>query len=301
MTRAVEEFVYDYLEEKFDLLMFSKEESGLSVEHYTYNWKTIYWAAENCKMELSVSEETTITLIDLWINDQEQKSVFLDLSRTKLETIIKPIISPTIREMDNALSKAEMFKEDVDHIILAGGTSLIPCIYEQVEHYFGRKPSADKNAATLIAEGAAIIANSLYGKNHLIQMQPQVFDRTYEDFGVALEGWRYGCIIPASTTLPVSAEKKYSLVEDGQSQLNVKVFSRSSDKQEAIKTYDEGVEYLDELVLKNLPPMKIEEVDVVVKFEITKQYQLQTDVQLMKKDGTLIDKGNVSIDRQSML
>ena len=85
------------------------------------------------------------------------------------------------------LAKANMMKEDVDNIILAGGSSLIPCIRDQVEKYFGRKPSADKNAATLIAEGAAIIADSLYGENHLIKMQPQVFDMTYEDFGVHLK------------------------------------------------------------------------------------------------------------------
>ena len=53
--------------------------------------------------------------------------------------------------------------------------------------------------------------------------------------------------------------------------------------------------------MTNIPPMKIEEVDVVVKFEITKQYELRTDVTLIKKDGTVIDKGNMLIARQSML
>lgn len=301
ITQKVEEYVYDYIEDHYDLLMFSEEESELSQEHYAYNVKTIYWAAESCKIELSTSDSTTMTLIDIYINDNEQKSVFIDLSRVEFENIIKPTITQTISEMNNALSKAEMYKEDVNHIILAGGTSLLPCIYEQVEHYFGRKPSADKNAATLISEGAAIIANAMYGSNHLIKMQPKVFDMTYEDFGVALEKWNYSCIIPAGTTLPASAEKKYSLVEDEQSQLNIKVLSRSSDAQNAVKTYDKGVEYLDELIMKNLPPVKMEDVDVVVRFEITKQYELKTDVRLVRKDGSLVDKGNMSIDRQSML
>ena len=301
LTRRVEEYVYDYLEDTYDLVMYSVEESGLTAEQYAYNVKTIYWAAENCKIELSMSEVTTMTLLEIYTGRNEQKSVLLEMTRSQFETLIKPVISQTIAEMNNGLSKANMYKDDIDNIILAGGTSLIPCIYEQVEHYFGRKPSADKNAATLIAEGAAVMANVLYGDNYLIKMKPQVFDVTYEDFGVALETWHYSCIIPAGTTLPTSAEKKYSLIEDGQSQLNIKVLSRSVEAQNSQKTYDKGIEYLDELIMTELPYMKMDDVDVVVRFEITKQYELKTDVSLVRKDGTLVDKGNMSIDRQSML
>lgn len=301
LTQKVEEFVYDYLEDKYDLSMYSEEDSELSPEHYAYNLKTIYWAADNCKMELSASDNTTMTLMDIYISDEEQKSVFIDMSRQDFEVLIKPTINQTISEMNNGLSKADMMISDVDNIILAGGTSLIPCINEQVERYFGRKPSADKNAATLIAEGAAIIANAMFGENHLIKMQPKVFDMTYEDFGVALEKWAYSCIIPAGTTLPATAEKKYSLVEDNQSQLNIKVLSRNSENQDSLKTYDSGVEYLDELIMTNIPPMRMDEVDVIVRFEITKQYELKTDVTLVKKDGTVVEKGNISIDRQSTM
>lgn len=301
LTQKVEEFVYDYLEQQYDLSMYSKEDSGLSPEHYAYNAKTIYWAADNCKMELSASDNTTMTLMDIYISDEEQKSVFIDMSRQDFEVLIKPTINQTISEMNNGLSKADMMISDVDNIILAGGTSLIPCVNEQVERYFGRKPSADKNAATLIAEGAAIIANAMFGENHLIKMQPKVFDMTYEDFGVALEKWAYSCIIPAGTTLPATAEKKYSLVEDNQSQLNIKILSRNSENQDSLKTYDPGVEYLDELIMTNIPPMRMDEVDVIVRFEITKQYELKTDVTLVKKDGTVVEKGNISIDRQSTM
>ena len=80
-----------------------------------------------------------------------------------------------------------------------------------------------------------------------------------------------------------------------------KVLSRKSEAQDAVKTYDQGVEYLDELIMTNIPPMKMDEVDVIVKFEITKQYELRTDVTLIKKDGTVVDKGNMSIDRQSTM
>jgi len=301
LTQKVEEFVYDYLEEQYGLSMYSEEDAGLSPEHYAYNVKTIYWAADNCKIELSASDNTTMTLMDIYISDGEQKSVFIDMSRQDFEILIKPTINQAKLEMDNGLSKAAMIISDVDNIILAGGTSLIPCINEQVERYFGRKPSADKNAATLIAEGAAIIANAMFGENHLIKMQPKVFDITYEDFGVALEKWAYSCIIPAGTTLPATAEKKYSLVEDNQSQLNIKVFSRNSENQDSLKSYDPGVEYLDELIMTNIPPMRMDEVDVIVKFEITKQYELKTDVTLVKKDGTVVEKGNISIDRQSIM
>ncbi len=300
LTQCVEEYIYDYLEEHYELSMYEEDGSGLSPEQYVYNRERIYWAAENCKMELSAMESTTINLLDLYIQDGKQQSVLLDITRQTFEDLIKPTLNRTIAAMNNGLSKAELMKKDIDNVIVAGGSSLIPCVQKQVENYFGYKPSADKNAATLIAEGAAIVANGLYGEDHLIKMRPQVYDKTFEDFGVALEKWEYSCIIPAGTTLPASAEKVYSLVEDGQSQLNIKVFSRKSEAQNARKTFDAGVEYLDELSMSNIPPLRMEEADVVVKFEITKQYELRTDVVLKKKDGTVIDKGNLSIDRQSM-
>ncbi len=67
LTWVVEEFVYDYLEEQYDLSMYSEEDSELNPEHYAYNVKTIYWAADNCKMELSASDNTTMTLMDIYI------------------------------------------------------------------------------------------------------------------------------------------------------------------------------------------------------------------------------------------
>lgn len=301
LTDRIKEYVYDFLEDNYDLVMCSEEDSKLTKEHYLYNLKTIYWAAENCKIELSVIETTTIALIDIYINDCEQKSVFIDINRQQFESIIKPTINKTISEMNNALSRADMMISDIDNIIIAGGTSLIPCIQSQVEHYFGRKPLSDRNAATLIAEGAAIIANTMFGKKHLINIEPQIFDMTYEDFGVALESWNYGCIIPAGTMLPATAEKRYSLVEDYQSQLNIKIYSRKSENQNSVKTYDQGVEYIDEIIMSNIPPMQIDDVDVIVKFEITKQYELLTDVTLVKKDGTIIDKSNIHINRQSTM
>ena len=118
---------------------------------------------------------------------------------------------------------------------------------------------------------------------------------------VALEKWAYSCIIPAGTTLPATAEKKYSLVEDNQSQLNIKILSRNSENPDSLKTYDPGIEYLDELIMTNIPPMRMDKVDVIVRFEITKQYELKTDVTLVKKDGTVVEKGNISIDRQSTM
>ena len=83
--------------------------------------------------------------------------------------------------------------------------------------------------------------------------------------------------------------------------MNIKVLSRNSENQDSLKTYDPGVEYLDELIMTNIPPMRMDEVDVIVRFEITKQYELKTDVTLVKKDGTVVEKGNISIDRQSTM
>ena len=77
--------------------MYSEEDSELSPEHYAYNLKTIYWAADNCKMELSASDNTTMTLMDIYISDEEQKSVLIDMSRQDFEVLIKPTINQSQR------------------------------------------------------------------------------------------------------------------------------------------------------------------------------------------------------------
>ncbi len=301
ITNEIEEFIFEHLEEEYDFDMSDEEDSGLDSQQYQENKQCIYWEAERCKADLSSSEKTTISLNNLYIAPGEQKTISIELTRAEFEQRIKGCINNTIKEMNSALSKAELLKDNVDNIILAGGTSLMPCISSQVEMYFGKKPSADKNAATLIAEGAAYIANGLYGKRDSVKLKPQVYDMTSEDFGVALEHWNFGCIIPAGTPLPAVSEKKYLLVEDNQKDLNIKVYRRSQEHQDMLKTYNAGVEFLDEIMMKNLPPLKVEEVEIIVRFEITKEYELKLEVQIKRKDGTFCDKQDMSIQRLSMM
>ena len=300
LTEKLVEEIYDYLEDEYNLSMYSEEESCLTEEHYYYNKNLIYWAAETCKLELSDMEETQIILSDLYIDDDTQYLFTKKLNREELERIIKPIIGKAILEMNNALSRANMYKEDPNDIIMAGGTSMMPSVQKQVKQYFGKDVFKDRSSSTLIAEGAAIIANKIYGDNTNIIEDINIFDKTNQDFGVALENCNYGCIIPGGSELPASAEKKYSLIKDNQNQINIKVFSREMNSQDVVKTYDEGIEYLDEIILRNLPPMKMDEVEVIVKFEINEKYELEINVKLVKKDGTLIDNGNIFIDRHSM-
>lgn len=293
ITSIIEEYIYDYLEDTYELVMFDKAESSLNEERFMHNKQAIYLAAENCKIELSTKPLTTIVLRNIYITNSEQESIHIDLSRQTFEDRIKPTINQTITTMNMGLKKANLLKEQIDNIILVGGTSLIPCIKEQVERYFGRSIIEQKNSITLIAEGTAFIAQSLYG-----QATIQEYDMTDEDFGIALNRFQYDCIVPVGTRLPIRIEKKYLLFRDNPSQLDIKVYSRSKNAQNVVKVFHRGIIYLGEVVLKELPQIKKSEADIVIKFEITKRYELKVEALLLKKDGTCIAKGEMSFEHK---
>ena len=164
-----------------------------------------------------------------------------------------------------------------------------------MEQHFGKKPYADRDPSTLIAEGAALFADLKWNQHSTIDKKIQVFDKTMTDFGVALKGRRFDVIIPVNSTLPMQKEKTYSLVEDAQKELLIECFTREEGSS-ATRTMDDKVKYIGKIQISNLPPLKRSEVDVGVTFNLTREYELVVDVNLKNKSGQFVDQAKVSIN-----
>lgn len=274
--------------------MFDEENSGLSHEEFIKNELKIWEACEDMKCRLSVSDSDRKT-VQLYIRPGERKDVEYELSRKDFEHITAELMVKAKKALDSTLKKAGLERGDIDVVILAGGTSSIPTIAETVEQYFGKKPYADRDPSTLIAEGAALFADLKWNQNSTIDKKIQVFDKTMTDFGVALKGRRFDVIIPVNSSLPMQKEKIYSLVEDEQKELLIECFTRDEGSS-ATRTMDDKIKYIGKVQISNLPPLKRSEVDVCVTFNLTKEYELVVDVNLKDKQGQALNQATVKIN-----
>ncbi|MBF0232367.1 MAG: Hsp70 family protein [Desulfamplus sp.] len=301
LTQELVHFIYDELEEEYGINMYSHEESQLTLNHYRHNVVNIHDEAELAKIQLSDFQEKNIDFTILYITDEIKKPFSITISRNKFEEIVRDKISSTFKTLDKTIKGANLYAEDIDVIVLAGGTSLMPIIQERVKKYFGKSPNYEKNTATVIAQGAAIKASSEFddGKNG-IQEKIKLFEKTTSDFGVEVEGHRFHCLIPAGSDLPVSQENDYSPVKDGQKDLRISVYRRNKDYPELYRTFDEHIDFIDKISISNLPPMGFNDT-IKVFFELSKEDILTVNVKIIDFNGNVIESGNTLINKASRI
>lgn len=301
LTQEFVSDIYNYLEDEFELSMFDLEESELSKEEFTFNKKAIHTACENAKIELS---DSTSTSIIFEINTKEgKKQVNKSINRSEFEKIIRDQINTTKKILDATLIGASLKVSDIGTIILAGGTSSIPSISEFLEQYFGKKPVSNRNLATLITEGAIIVANDIWGNDDGIGKKINIFDKTVEDFGVSIKregiyGQAFDTLIPFDTPLPCTHKKEYLLVKDYQTKLEINLYTRNKNYQNASRTDNEGITNIGKVLISDLPPLQKHECAVDVEFKLTKEYILEVEVAVKDNDGNIIKNNTIRVDKQ---
>jgi molecular chaperone DnaK (HSP70) len=279
-------------DEEFDML--EEENSGLNHEEFAKNELRIWEACEDMKCRLSSSDKEEKN-IKLYVKPGEAVDVKYSLSRDEFENITSELMVKAKKALDGTLQKAGLERADIDVVIMAGGTSTIPFIVKTLKEYFGKEPYADRDPATLIAEGAALFADIKWNQNSTIDKQIKIFDKTMTDLGVSLKGRRFDVIIPVNSTLPMQKKKIYSLVRDEQTELSIECFTRDEGSSASI-TMDDSIKYIGKVEIKNLPKLKRSEVDVEVTFGLTKEYELAVEVELKDKRGNELKQAKVTIN-----
>ena len=286
-------------DEEFD--MESEETSGLSHEEFIKNELNIWKACEDIKCNLSYSESEEKNISLFITPGGEPRDVTYELTRSEFKEITAELIVRARKALDDTLKKANFRRDQIDVIILAGGTSTIPFIAKFVEDYFGKKPYSDRDPATLIAEGAALFADIKWNQNSTINKKIKIFDKTMTDLGVALKGAgsydfrRFDVIIPVNSALPMQQEKIYSLVKDNQEELEIECFTRE-ELSNATNIPDKTISYIGKVKIAKLPQLKRSEVDVFVTFQLTREYELAVEVNLKDKQGNAIDQSKITIN-----
>lgn len=176
-------------------------------------------AAEKAKIELSASSETEINLPYITAVDGVPKHLVIKLSRAKFEQLVDHLVERTLKPCDAALRDAGISKEQVDEIILVGGSTRIPRIQQAVENFFGKKPNKGVNPDEVVAVGAAIQGGVLTGEVKDVLL----LDVTPLSLGIETLGGVYDVVIESNTTIPAKKSKVYSTAADNQPSVEIHI------------------------------------------------------------------------------
>ena len=208
-----DQVIIDWLADEF------KSEEGIDLRLDPMSLQRLKEAAEKAKIELSAGAETEIDLPYVTATASGPKHLVKKLSKAKFEQLADSLIKRSMEPVAKALKDAGLSKSDIDEVILVGGSTRIPRIQEEVEKFFGKKPSKGVNPDEVVAIGAAIQGGVLSGDVKDVLL----LDVTPLSLGIETMGGVLTKLIESNTTIPTKKSQVFSTAADSQPSVEIHV------------------------------------------------------------------------------
>ncbi|ADK13866.1 MULTISPECIES: molecular chaperone DnaK [Clostridium] len=205
--------VMDYIAEDF------KAKNGIDLRNDKMALQRLKEAAEKAKIELSASTQTNINLPFITADATGPKHIDMNLTRAKFNELTQDLVERTIEPMRKALNDAGLTINDINKIILVGGSTRIPAVQEAVKNFTGKDPSKGVNPDECVAVGAAIQAGVLTGDVKDVLL----LDVTPLTLGIETLGGVATPLIDRNTTVPTKKSQVFSTAADGQTSVEIHV------------------------------------------------------------------------------
>ena len=244
--------IIDYIVKEF------KKENDIDLSEDKMAMQRLKEAAEQAKKNLSGTVSTTISAPFIAKNeDDEPLHIDMTLTRAKFEDLISDLVESTLEPVKKALKDAKMTKKDIDKVVLVGGSTRVPLVYETITKELGKEPSREVNPDEVVAMGAAIQGGVIAGDVTDIVL----LDVTPLSLGIETLGGVMTTLIPRNTTIPATRSEIFSTAADNQPGVDIHVLQGERSMANDNKT-------LGRFQLTNIPPAPRGVPQIEVKFDI---------------------------------
>lgn len=269
-----------------------KKEHGIDLREDKQALQRIRDAAEKAKVELSSSQETEINQPFITQSKSGQPlHLTMKLTRAQLEKLVDDLIEKTMGPVKQCLKDAKIKPSDVDEVILVGGQTRMPKVYETVKEYFGKEPNKSVNPDEVVGVGAAIQGGVLAGEVKEVLL----LDVTPLTLGIETLGAVRTPLIERNTTVPTSKSQIFSTAADNQTQVEINVLQGERPMAADNKS-------LGRFILAGIPPAPRGVPQIEVTFDIDANGILNVKAldKATNKSQSIIIKGAVGLSDEEV-